>query len=122
MTIALRKHEIFTRRDFNIYCDVPITVAEATLGAEIDVPTLDGIEKYDIPEGTQPFDTFTLRGKGIPYTNSATRRGDLIFRTTVEIPKGLSEKQKDAMRSFANECGEGNYAKKKKFKNIFKKK
>lgn len=122
VTIALRKHEIFTRRDFNIYCDVPITVAEATLGAEIDVPTLDGTEKYDIPEGTQPFDTFTLRGKGIPYTNSATRRGDLIFRTTVEIPKGLSEKQKDVMRKFADECGEGNYAKKKKFKNIFKKK
>ena len=102
--------------------EVPITVAEATLGAEIDVPTLDGSEKYEIPEGTQPGETFTLRGRGIPYTNSATRKGDLVFRTTVEIPKGLSEKQKDVMRKFAEECGEGNYAKKKKFKNLFGKK
>ena len=119
VTIALKKHEIFTRRDFNIYCDVPITITEATLGAEIDIPTLDGSEKYEIPEGTQPGETFTLRGKGIPYTNSTTRKGDLVFRTTVEIPKGLSEKQKDLMRAFADGCGEGNYAKKKRFKTLF---
>jgi molecular chaperone DnaJ len=119
VTIALKKHDVFTRRDFNIYCDVPITVAEATLGAEIDIPTLDGSEKYEIPEGTQPGETFTLRGRGIPYTNSASRKGDLIFRTTVEIPKGLNAKQKDMMRDFAAECGESNYAKKKRFKSLF---
>ena len=122
VTISLKKHEVFTRRDFNLYCDVPITVTEATLGAEIDVPTLDGAEKFDIPDGTQPGDTFTLRGKGIPYTNNPNRKGDIVFRAIVEIPKGLSSKQKDLLRAFAEECGDGNYAKKKRFRNLFGKK
>ena len=99
---------------------MPLTVAEATLGAEIDVPTLKGNEKYNIPEGTQPGTQFTLRGKGIPYVNGNGRTGDLIFRTQVEIPKGLNDKQKDAMRAFADSCGESNYAKHKQFfKKIF---
>ena len=99
---------------------MPLTVAEATLGAEIDVPTLEGNVKYDVPEGTQAGTRFTLRGKGIPYVNGNGKRGDLIFQTVVEIPKGLTEKQKDAMRAFADACGESNYAKRKQFfKKIF---
>ncbi len=106
--------------DYNIYCEVPLTVAEATLGAEIDIPTLEGNVKYSIPEGTQPGTKFTMRGKGVPYVNGNGRRGDLIFRVTVEIPKGLNDKQKDAMKAFAESCGEGNYAKHKQFfKKIF---
>jgi len=99
---------------------VPLTVAEATLGAEIDVPTLEGNTKYTIPEGTQPGTRFTLRSKGIPYVNGNGRRGDLIFRVAVEIPKGLTDKQKEAMKAFAESCGESNYAKHKQFfKKIF---
>jgi molecular chaperone DnaJ len=94
---------------------VPITVAEATLGAEIDVPTLDGRQKFTIPEGTQPGTKFTLKQKGMPYVNSPSRRGDLIFTVQVEIPKGLSEKQRTHMRAFAEACGESNYKKKKNF-------
>ena len=121
--VNVRAHNIFERDGANIYCEVPITVTEATLGAEIDVPTLEGTVKHKIEEGTQPGTVFTLRGKGIPYVNDRNnRRGDLIFTVNVEIPRGLSDKQKDALREFAEACGEKNYAKKGKFTKSFKKK
>ena len=113
--VSVRSHSIFERSGNNIYCEIPITVAEATLGAEIEVPTLEGDVKYTIPEGTQPGTTFTIRQKGIPHVHNANRRGDLIFAVNVEIPKGLSEKQKDHMRAFAESCGNGNYSKKSGF-------
>ena len=114
ITVAVRRHQFFERDGYNLICEVPLTVAEATLGAEIKVPTLEGDVTYDIPEGTQYGTSFTLRGKGIPYVNNSNRRGDLIFTVTVEIPKGLNDKQKDAMKAFADSCGEGNYTKRKK--------
>ena len=120
ITVSVKRHNIFERDGYTLYCEVPLTVAEATLGAEIDVPTLEGTVKYDIPEGTQAGSRFTLRGKGIPYVNGNGKRGDLVFSVTVEIPKGLTEKQKSAMRAFADSCGESNYAKHKQFfKKIF---
>ena len=123
ISVTVKPHKIFTRDGYNIYCDVPITVAEATLGAEIEIPTLEGNQKYTIPEGTQPGTQFTLRGKGVPFVNSPSRRGDLIFTAVVEIPKGLGEKQKEHMRAFAESCGESNYSKKSSFfKRIFDKK
>ena len=123
ITVNVKKHNIFERDGYNIYCEIPLTVAEATLGAEIDVPTLDGNQKFTIPEGTQPGTQFTIRQKGIPYINNANRKGDLIFTVNVEIPKSLSEKQKEFMRAFADSCGEGNYSKKSGFfKRIFDKK
>ena len=121
--VTVRAHNIFERDGVNIYCEVPITVTEATLGAEIDVPTLEGTIKHKIEEGTQPGTIYTLRGKGIPYVNDrSNRRGDLILTVNVEIPRGLSDKQKDALREFAEACGEKNYAKKGKFTKSFKKK
>lgn len=123
ITVNVRKHNIFERDGYDIYCDVPLTVTEATLGAEIDVPTLEGNVKYTIPEGTQPGTRFVIRQKGIPYVNNAGKRGDLYFTVSVEIPKGLNEKQKEHMRAFANACGESNYSKKSGFfKRIFDKK
>ena len=120
ISVTIKPHKIFKRERYNVYCDVPITVAEATLGAEISVPTLDGEQKYNIPEGTQPGTQFTLKGKGIQNLNYSNRKGDLIFTTVVEIPKGLSSKQKDHMRAFAESCGESNYKKKSNFfKNLF---
>ena len=114
ITVAVRRHTFFERDGYNLICEIPLTVAEATLGAEIKVPTLEGEVSYEIPEGTQYGTSFTLRGKGIPYVNNSNRRGDLIFTVTVEIPKGLNDKQKDAMKAFADSCGEGNYSKRKK--------
>ncbi len=123
INISVKRHNIFERDGYNIYCDIPITVAEATLGAEIEVPTLEGNQKFTVPEGTQTGTEFTLKQKGIPYINNANRRGDLIFTTIVEVPKGLNEKQKDAMRAFAEACKESNYTKKNGFfKRIFDKK
>ncbi|MBE6546762.1 MAG: molecular chaperone DnaJ [Ruminococcaceae bacterium] len=123
ITVLVKRHAFFERDGYNLYCEVPITVAEATLGAEIDVPTLEGNQKFTIPEGTQPGTSFTLRQKGIPYVNNANRRGDLIVTVTVEIPRSLSEKQKEHMRAFAESCKETNYSKKSGFfKKIFEKK
>ena len=123
ITVYVKPHSIFERDGYNLYCEVPITVAEATLGAEIDVPTLEGNQKFTIPEGTQPGTRFTLRGKGVPYVNNSGKRGDIIFTVNIEIPKGLSEKQKEKMREFADACGESNYAKRTGFfKRIFDKK
>jgi molecular chaperone DnaJ len=120
ISVSVRSHNIFERDGYNLYCEVPLTIAEATLGAVLDSPTLEGNTKYTIPEGTQPGTKFTLSGKGIPYVNGGGRRGDLIFRAMVEIPKGLTDKQKEAMKAFADSCGESNYAKHKQFfKKIF---
>ena len=112
--VSVRKSPTFKREGYDLYCEVPITISEATLGAEIEVPTLEGREKFVIPEGTQTGTTFTLRQKGVPMVNSS-RRGDLIFRVNVEVPKSLTEKQKELLRAFADACGENNYAKKKGF-------
>ena len=123
ITVMVKRHSFFERDGYNLYCEIPITVTEATLGAEIDVPTLEGMQKFTIPEGTQPGTSFTLKQKGIPYINNSNRRGDLIFTVNVEIPKSLNEKQKEHMRAFADACKESNYTKKQGFfKRIFDKK
>ena len=123
LSINVKSHNIFERDGYDLYCEVPITVVEATLGAEIDVPTLEGNVKFKIPEGTQPGAEFTLRQKGITMVNSS-RKGDLYFKVSVEIPKNLTEKQKEHMRTFAESCGESNYAKRtsffKKISELFK--
>ena len=124
LTISVQRHKIFERDGYDIYCEIPITFPEATLGAEIDVPTLEGNIKYNIPEGTQTGTTFTVRSKGIQMLNSKNK-GDLRFTVVIEVPKSLSEKQKDLLRQFSDSCGDNNYAKKKSFfnnlKNIFSK-
>ena len=122
ITVSIKKHSIFERDGYNIYCDVPITVTEATLGATIDVPTLEGSQKFEIPDGTQPGTKFTLKQKGIPYINNSNKRGDLIFTVNVEIPRGLNKEQTEKMIAFAESCKESNYTKKQSFfKRIFDK-
>lgn len=119
IAVQVRPHSVFVREEFNIYCEIPITFPEAALGAEIRVPTLEGDTTYEIPEGTQTGTTFTLKGKGIPYVNGRGR-GDLIFKVIVEVPKNMTDTQKEALRKFAQACGKSNYSKKEKFfKNIF---
>ena len=123
ITVDVKGHRLFQRDGYDLFCEVPITVTEATLGAEIDVPTLEGSEKFNIPDGTQPGTRFTVRQKGIPYINNPNKRGDLIFTVNVEIPKNLNKEQKELMRSFGESCKDGNYAKKQSFfKRIFDKK
>ena len=120
LVITVRSHSVFERSGNNIYCEVPVTVTDAILGAEIEIPTLEGKMKYTIPEGTQPGTSFSVKQKGIPYVNNSSRRGDLIFTVNVEIPKGLNDKQKSKLREFADSCGNSNYSKKTSFfKKIF---
>ena len=106
--VRVKPDKIFTREGSNIYCDVPISFAEATLGGEIDIPTLGGgTEKFKIPEGTQSGSSFTLRGKGIPNVNTG-RKGDLILTVNIETPKNLNKEQKELLEKFASSLGEGN--------------
>ena len=113
--IRVKEDKIFERNGNNLYCEVPITFAEAALGADIDVPVLGGgSEKYKIPEGTQSGTTFTLRGKGIPDINTK-RKGDLIITVAVETPKNLNSEQKKLLNAFAASLGESNGAKRESF-------
>lgn len=112
--VSVKKHAMFERDGMNIYCDVPITFAEAALGATIKVPTLEGYVDYSIPEGTQSGTVFTLKNKGITEINGS-RRGNLVFRANVEVPKNLNSKQKEALKAFAESLGEKNNIQKKNF-------
>lgn len=120
--VRVREDKIFTRSGNNIYCEIPISFAEAALGAEIDIPVLGGkTEKYTIPEGTQTGTAFTLKGKGIPDINTK-RKGDLIISVQVETPKNLTQEQKNMLRSFSESLGDKNSAKGRSFfKKIFNK-
>ena len=119
--VRVKEDKIFEREGNNIYCEVPISFTEATLGAEIDIPVLGGgVEKFKIPEGTQSGSDFALKNKGIPDINTK-RRGDLIFKVSVETPKNLNSKQKELLRAFAESIGETPNSKKNRpFKKLFK--
>lgn len=120
VAISVKSHPIFERDGNQLYCEIPITFVEAALGGEIDVPTLTDPIRYTIPEGTQTGTEFTVRGSGIVSTRTG-RKGDLIFRVVVEIPKNLNEKQKQMLRDFAGESGQKNYTKRQSFFKKFKK-
>lgn len=120
--ISVRPHSVFERDGDDLYCEVPITYAEATLGAEIEIPTLEGSMKYTIPEGTQTGTVFTLRNKGVTRVYSKVR-GNLYITVVVEVPKNLTSEQKNLLEKFAASCGESNYSKRTSFfKRIFNKK
>jgi molecular chaperone DnaJ len=99
LTIYVKKHPVFEREGTDIYCEMPISYAQAVLGAEITVPTIDGNVSYTIAEGTQSGTKFRLRGKGVKYINREAR-GDQYVTVTVEVPKKLSKKQKELLREF----------------------
>lgn len=119
INVSVRKHQTFERDGYDLYCEVPVTFAEATLGAKIKVPTLEGTVDYDMPEGTQTGTTFTLSRQGIQYVNNQSRKGDLHFTVNIEVPKNLTPQQKKLLSDFADSCGENNYAKRKKFRKLF---
>lgn len=96
--IYIRRHKIFQRDGANVLCELPISFTQAALGAELEIPTLDGKVSYTIPEGTQTGTVFTLRDKGIPYVNSRGRRGDQLVTVVVETPTRLNKEQKELLR------------------------
>ena len=112
--VNVRPHAIFERRGNDVWCEMPITFSQAAMGAEVTVPTIDGRVSYQVREGTQPGDVFKLRGKGIPFLNGRGR-GDQYVQITVEVPRNLSQKQKDVLREFDSIAEEKNYTKRKSF-------
>ena len=97
--IQVKQHQIFTRDDNDLLCEMPISIATAALGGELEVPTLKGRLKLKIPAETQSGNLFRMRGKGVkPVRGGAV--GDLLCRVTVETPVKLSHKQKDLLRDF----------------------
>ena len=110
VTVTVRKHPLFTRDGANVLCQMPISFTQAALGATIEVPTLDGKVRYNIPEGTQTGTTFRLRGKGIPYKT----RGDQFVTVVVETPTKLTKEQKELLRKLET-GGDDSHPKKKGF-------
>ena len=120
VTITVRPHELFRREGTSVLCEAPITFTQAVLGAELEIPTIDGKVKYDLPEGTQSGTTFRLKGKGIPSINGRGR-GDQYVTVYIETPRNLSKEQKEALKKFADTMGDNNYEERKKFFKKFKK-
>ena len=98
--ILIKRHPIFQREYMDVLCEVPITFTQAALGAEIQVPTLDGKVSFTIPEGTQTGKEFVLRDKGIPEVGNPRRRGSHRFTVVVETPTRLTKEQKELLRQF----------------------
>lgn len=123
IAVSVKPHAVFERDGSDIYCDVPIDYWEAVLGAEIEIPTLDGKEKFTIPEGTQTNTTFTLRGKGVTRVNSSYR-GNLYITVNVDVPKNPNAKQRELLEELAKSYGDKVKSKKesffKKFTDLFK--
>lgn len=112
--VKVKPHPLFKREGFNVICEIPITFVHAALGGEIDIPTLEGKIRKNIPEGTQSGTIFTLKGKGIPHTRGQGR-GDQFFKVLVEVPKRLNERQKELLVKFAEASGDEIYEQRKNF-------
>jgi len=113
ITVHLKRHSIYTRRDDNVLCDVPISITQATLGADIEVPMVGGsTEKFRIPEGTQTGTKFRIKEKGFQNVNR-NYRGDFIFTVIVQTPKKLSKEQRDLLTQLAKTMNEQPPIKKK---------
>jgi molecular chaperone DnaJ len=114
ISIRVRPHPIFQRQGNDVICEIPITFVQAALGADLEIPTLDGKMKYTIPEGTQTGTVFKIKGKGIPYIRG-NGRGEQYLKVDVEVPKKLNEKQKEILKSFAEVSGDEVHEQRKGF-------
>src|SRR5947207_1408779 len=114
VVIHVREHKIFQREGDDLYCDVPIPFSVATLGGEVDVPTLEGGAHLKVPAGTQSAQMFKIRGKGITNVNGRGR-GDLFARLIVEVPSRLNAQQRRKLEEFAALCGDENTPLRKSF-------
>ena len=120
IVITVEPHPLFRRDGSSVYCEAPITFTQAVLGGEMEIPTIDGKVKYDIPEGTQTGSTFRLRGKGIPNM-TGRGRGDQFVTVYIETPRNLNREQKEALKKFSATLKENNYEGHKSFFKKFKK-
>ncbi len=102
--VYVKKHKFFDRDGNNLYCQIPISFAQAALGTRIELPTLEDNELLKIPAGAQPGDVFKVKGKGIKSIHSF-RKGDLFVKLEVKTPVNLSKKDKDILKQFAHSRG-----------------
>ena len=117
--MTVKPDAVFERDGYDVYVRVPITYSQAVLGAEIEVPTVDGKVAQKIPEGTQSGTKFRLRGQGIQYLNGRGR-GDQYVTVYIETPRNLNREQKEALKKFSESLGEKNYEEHKSFFGKFK--
>ena len=118
--ISVRKDQLFERRGFDIHCEIPVTYTQASLGAEIDVPTIDGSVKLTVPEGTQPDTVLRLKGKGVKKLQR-DGRGDQLVKVALEVPRNLSKQQKEQIRNLDAMFTDKNFEKRMKFSDRVKK-
>ena len=114
ITLRVKKHSIYSRDGNNVLCDVPITITQATLGANLEIPMVDGsVEKFKIPEGTQTGTKFIIRDKGFKVINSNSSYGNFIFTVQIQTPKRLTKEQRDLFVELAKTMNEQPPIKKK---------
>ncbi len=108
VVVRVREHEMFERSGSDIHLTLPINVFQATLGATVQAPTLEGEVELEVPAGTQPGQQFTLKGKGVPHLRSR-QRGDQLVTVQVQIPSSLSENQRAVFRELGSMMGDGDF-------------
>lgn len=106
--IEVKPHKIFTREDNDVYMELPISFVQAALGAEVQVPTLDGKVKFTIPEGTQTDTTFRIRGKGVQSLRGSSR-GDQFIKVIIVTPVNLNDEQRELLEKLGSSMEEDNH-------------
>ena len=115
ITVRIKKHSIFTRSGNNVTCEVPITITQATLGADLEIPMVDGTKvTYKIPDGTQTGTKFVIKNKGFKSVNSSST-GDFVFTVKVQTPKKLTKEQRELLVQLAKTMNEQPPIKKRGF-------
>ncbi|MCL2633790.1 MAG: molecular chaperone DnaJ [Oscillospiraceae bacterium] len=112
--ISVRRDPLFERNGFDIHCELPVTYSQAALGAEVEVPTIDGSVKFVVPEGTQPDTVFRLKGKGVQRLKREGR-GDELVKVVIEIPQKLNKQQKELLKQVDASLTIKNFAKRESF-------
>lgn len=105
LLLDVRPHKFFRRRENDLVLNLDVNIAQATLGADVTVPTLDGEELLKIPAGTQPGKVFKLKGKGVPHLRRKDHRGDQLVIVNIEIPTKLSSEQRELLEKLATTLG-----------------
>ncbi|MDQ6980659.1 MAG: DnaJ C-terminal domain-containing protein, partial [Ghiorsea sp.] len=114
IVVRIKEHAMFERDGADLHCEMPITFPQATLGAEVDAPTLDGKVKIRIPAGTESGRVFRLRGHGVKDVR-VHQKGDLFVRVQIAVPKKLTAKQEELLKAFAKETGDEVYPERSSF-------
>ncbi len=120
IAIRIKRHEIFKRENYDLFCTVPVTFVDAALGREVEIPVIDGTMQYKLPDGIQSGTDIRIKNQGVPHLNSAVR-GDLYVKITVETPTKLNRKQRELLEKFDEAAnGDDLYTSIKNHKNVLK--